>query len=252
MEDAEIRKKVVEFVHDNGDPSFETGFQFVNPRPIQTLYGLDDEDFLSHVLFMRDKGLLEVRDGNPRSVRLTSLGYELYVDGEIQSYLASAPVVHEGFEIAEICLNGHVTTKQASSFPQYRKPHCPICGKETIAECGECEAPIQGDYRTGRGFRSAAKGAPAYCQQCGAPYPWTKTTLIAARDLAYSLGLEDADAEALAGTIDDLVSEGPQTALAIHRFKTLTKQAGEQAMDLFKQILATVVAESVNRQLFGK
>jgi hypothetical protein len=52
----------------------------------------------------------------------------------------------EGYDLAEICLNGHVTTSIARSYPNFRKNFCDECGEKTIMKCPSCQADIKGDY----------------------------------------------------------------------------------------------------------
>ncbi|MGF1779802.1 DUF2321 domain-containing protein [Vibrio nomapromontoriensis] len=75
----------------------------------------------------------------------------------------------------QVCLNGHQITDNFNSSPQFRKDFCSVCGERTIHQCPECNSGIPGDYHTDGvvaiGFSTPV---PSHCENCGAPYPWTK------------------------------------------------------------------------------
>lgn len=52
--------------------------------------------------------------------------------------------VREGYDVMQVCLNGHQITDEVIFTPQHKKPFCPECGAATITACPECQAPIQG------------------------------------------------------------------------------------------------------------
>lgn len=92
---------------------------------------------------------------------------------------------------------------------------------------------------------------PKYCHGCGKPHPWTEATLEAARDLADELDdLTPEEREAIKGSLDDLVTDTPRTALAATRFKKLVSKAGPAVADGFKEMLIEIVTESAKRLLW--
>jgi hypothetical protein len=169
------------------------------------------------------------------------------------------------YDIAQICLNGHMVNDRSQSRPEFSKKFCPDCGAETITQCPECHQPIQGalhsTYRIGgsRYLRrpsgthtSTTDGSVrAYCHACGKPYPWTSRSVEVAKALAQELdGLSDADKLLLQSSIDDLVTDTPKTNVAVIRFKKLMPKVGRQAADGFKNILISVLSEAVKKQLW--
>jgi len=87
-------------------------------------------------------------------------------------------------DTAQICLNGHVVNDSVRSSPEFNQKYCKQCGASTIIACQKCKKDIPGYYDVpgitviGGGIM----GAPPYCQNCGAPYPWTtRQNKIAAR-----------------------------------------------------------------------
>lgn len=78
------------------------------------------------------------------------------------------------FDTMQACLNGHVITSMAKTHPENLKKRCPDCGAETITQCPKCEAEIQGYEHIPGVAHIGSSGPPAYCHECGEPYPWTK------------------------------------------------------------------------------
>jgi hypothetical protein len=77
------------------------------------------------------------------------------------------------YDIAQICLNGHVINDSTYQFPEGNKKFCQRCGKPTIVSCQDCGCPIRGNYIAVVDPASHYT-APAYCEDCGEPYPWTE------------------------------------------------------------------------------
>ncbi|HYE57826.1 MAG TPA: DUF2321 domain-containing protein [Rhodothermales bacterium] len=153
------------------------------------------------------------------------------------------------FDSAQICLNGHVVTSHYHDFPQFRKSFCSDCGEKTITACGNCQAEIQGSYRDGF---SIDYGLPAFCQECGSPFPWTERALAAAADLAEDLDELGPDEKAnLKASLADLIRSGPRTSLAETRFKRLMSKVRAESYQAMRSILIDVLSESVKRSIFG-
>lgn len=156
-----------------------------------------------------------------------------------------------GYDIAQICLNGHIANGRWIDRPQHNQDSCPKCGEKTITKCPHCEATIRGYYHIPGIAGPDPRVAPAYCYSCGGPYPWTEAALKAARDLSDDLEeLSNEDKGKLKGTLDDLVKDSPQTAVAAARFKRLLAKAGKSASEAFRQILVDVVSETAKKIIF--
>jgi hypothetical protein len=107
--------------------------------------------------------------------------------------------------------------------------------------------------RPGRTQQFAVSGGSvrAYCHGCGRPYPWTAAAIEAAKALAEELQeLTSADRLLLQSSIDDLVSEGPRTNVAIARVKKLIPKIGKQAAEGFRDILINILSDAVRKQLW--
>lgn len=156
------------------------------------------------------------------------------------------------YDTAEICKNGHVITNMAGSSPQFRKKFCDKCGAGTITQCQECATEIQGYYHV-EGVLSFSDDyvAPAFCFNCGKPYPWTEVSLQAAKDLAQELDELSADErKILVASLDDLIRETPKTMLATTRFKKIVAKVGLEAAQGFKSILINIVSEAAKKSIW--
>jgi hypothetical protein len=87
-----------------------------------------------------------------------------------------------GYDTAQVCLNGHVVTSMSQSSPERLRKFCEKCGEPAITACPTCHQSIQGFYLNSMviGLRYEL---PAFCGECGKPFPWTEQRLEAAREL---------------------------------------------------------------------
>ena len=156
----------------------------------------------------------------------------------------------EGYDTAQICLNGHTINDYATQFPEDNKPHCTECGERTTAACERCHHDIRGRYWPSMSL--AAYIQPHFCQQCGEPYPWTERRLKAARDLSdVAEGLTQEERDTLKRSLDDIVRDTPQTIVAAARFKKLLARAGKGAAEGFRTILIDFVSETAKKAIWG-
>lgn len=156
------------------------------------------------------------------------------------------------YDTAQICTNGHVVNKMASSYPEHNQEYCDQCGAPTIISCPSCNTPIRGYYHVPGVIGFFDYNRPAYCYNCGTPFPWTESSLKAAQELADELEtLNSEEKDNLKNTFPDLIKDTPKTTVAETRFKKLMKKAGTEAYDAMKSILADVVSETVKKTLFG-
>jgi hypothetical protein len=156
------------------------------------------------------------------------------------------------FDEAQVCLNGHLINSQVRLTPYLSQPYCEKCGAPTITSCTKCGTPIRGAFHEPGIFIIQELTVPAYCLGCGSAYPWTLQRLEAARSLADELQtLKPAQREALKRSIDELVHETPHSQAAALQFKRLLAQAGTEAANGMKEILVSIVTESVRRAIWG-
>ena len=158
-------------------------------------------------------------------------------------------VAESWYDTAQVCLNGHIVNAWSVKAPEQNQKFCTKCGAKTVTSCAGCQAPIRGHLHPS--FSPGPDTPPIYCHNCGRPYPWTEAALKAARDLSDDLDeLSDEEKEKLKGTLDDLVKDSHQTAVAAERFKRLLAKAGESAARAFRQVLVDVVSETAKKIIF--
>ncbi len=154
-------------------------------------------------------------------------------------------------DTAQICLNGHVINTSFHESPEFNKKFCSECGLATITACPDCEFRIAGYLNMPGHVSLLAYRRPAYCENCGKPYPWTDAHLRAARQLAYEsteLGTDDKDL--LADSLDDLVRDTPRTPVAIQRVKRVLGKVAPGVAEGFRSILVDVVSEAVRKSIW--
>lgn len=162
-------------------------------------------------------------------------------------------MIEEGYDIAQICLNGHLITKTAKTNPQFMENFCSICGEKTITECPHCKAFIRGEYHVpgivSIGFKFTI---PKYCYNCGKPYPWTERALKASQELINEIEkLSKEEKEILQKSIEDLIKESSSKEVAVLRFKKYAKKGGQELFNGLKNILFDIVSETIRKQIFG-
>jgi hypothetical protein len=156
------------------------------------------------------------------------------------------------WDVAQICLNGHMISQQVVAERDHSQAFCSRCGKATVMACRHCRAPIRGVYHVPGTYVLDDVALPSYCLGCGRPYPWTETQVLAAKELANELEhLKPQEREALKRTIDDLLTETPRTQLAVTRFKRLMVKAGPDAGIALREMLVNVLSEAVRRAIWG-
>ena len=154
----------------------------------------------------------------------------------------------EGYDIAQICLNGHLANGSFVRRPQFNEDFCESCGSPTITNCPECKSPIRG-YYIGGGM--SIYTTPSFCIKCGQPYPWTKSKLQAAHELAKEIdNISDEDRVVLQKSIDELVKDTPSTPVAATRFKKIMVKVGQTTAGMFREILVDVLSEAAKKALF--
>lgn len=146
---------------------------------------------------------------------------------------------------AQICLNGDICNSDMAYHQEVNKQYCPKCGQKTIDECQFCHTKLQGDY--GCMSRDILKGQlhfhvfkrlstpPAYCHNCGKPYPWTEATMRAAEHIIDMLDdLTEDQKKQLVDFIPDIIVETPQSRYAALVYAKFLDGLQGLAVDCFK------------------
>jgi hypothetical protein len=157
--------------------------------------------------------------------------------------------VREGYDVAQICLNGHVVTAMAGHVPERMRNFCEDCGAATITECPSCDQSIPGFY-----LNSAIIGShyepPAFCGDCGKPFPWTERRLEAGRELAFEAEhLSGEERQQLADSLNDLTRDTPKTQVAAGRFRRLAAKAGVETGNALRTVLVDVMSDAAKKAL---
>lgn len=157
------------------------------------------------------------------------------------------------YRTAQICLNGHCVTTSLERNSELSARFCKDCGSETISQCPSCKANIRGYFEVpGVITLSSSYRPPAYCYACGEPFPWTTTTIEAAKEFADELDdLTSDERKRLKASIGDLTKDNPKTEIAAQRYKRLMAKAGSEAAGVMRKILVDVLSEAARKTLFG-
>jgi Uncharacterized protein conserved in bacteria len=153
--------------------------------------------------------------------------------------------VRRFYDTAEICKNGHVITIHYESQPVERKNYCPQCNAATIHECPNCKKKIQGCYHSENHealscspLTNSSKyysfttcltkkdqyTPPAYCHNCGSPFPWTEALIAEADKIIEMMSeLTPAEKEELKLIFPDLIAETSSTISSSIKFEKLLK-----------------------------
>jgi hypothetical protein len=157
----------------------------------------------------------------------------------------------EGFDVAQICLNGHIVSEYAGTDPSYGGPFCTQCGAATIEACPKCNAPIRGHYHTPGVISFQSIALPSYCHACGEPYPWTPEKIRAALELwVEESSATPEDAKQFQETLTELAKDSPRTQLAASRFKkAMTKVANPVASGI-RDIIVDIISETAKKAIW--
>ena len=180
------------------------------------------------------------------------------------------------FDNAQICKAGHVVNIYKYLHSECNVKHCLLCPEEVISECPSCHQPIRGGYYCAKVFsQNAYTGdamskrhshttthiqelttpenyqTPAYCHECGKPYPWTETLIKEADAIIDSFDeLEVEQQKLLKERFPDLLSETPRSLSAALEFSKLIKGLNSVASAVGKGFLISLLEKHVPETLF--
>lgn len=143
-----------------------------------------------------------------------------------------------------ICLNGHVIRDLTPEQPSY----CGRCGAKTISDCPECEREIRDSLPEGLAITYCGR-PPAFCQECGKPYPWTKARLEEARDLVEMSELPQAEKESLSNDLSALTVDSPHSGVAALKMGQFLRKTSKGVAGAMRQILVEVATEATKKAL---
>lgn len=151
-----------------------------------------------------------------------------------------------GYDVMQVCLNGHQITDAAEMMPDHMKPFCPDCGEKTIVACPDCGTPIQGHLKN----VLSARQSPVRnnCHQCGTAYPWRQHALAAAVEVM-GMELEGQDATDAAALIAAVSVDTPRTELSALKLKKLLGKLSKPVYDVAIKIIGDVAAATAKSHL---
>jgi hypothetical protein len=156
------------------------------------------------------------------------------------------------YDIALICLYGHVVNDSKNGRPIRNTSFSERCGQKTVSECSTCGAVLRGCYHDQNFGYMPVNQAPAFCYNCGSMFPWTQARLDAAGELADLLNtLTDDEKESLKQSVDTIVRNTPAAPVAEHKYKLPSKKAGKEAAEGMRAILTDIASETLKKAMFG-
>ena len=161
-------------------------------------------------------------------------------------------MIGEGYDSAQICLNGHVVNSMALTESGHNKKFCDQCGTSTTMECSQCKSKIKGPYHypnivsIGFGY-----DAPKFCDNCGNKYPWTETQLQVTRELIELADeLNATEKEDLNLNIEELVKESPKVPVAQIKVKKLLSKVDKNISDGIHDALAEIISKTIQKNIW--
>jgi hypothetical protein len=167
-------------------------------------------------------------------------------------------VPQETWDVALVCLNGHLINDRSRGNPARNAKSCSHCGAETISACPGCREPIPGFYYEegseaelpGHTDGRPVRATPQYCHSCGRPLPWTERAMSAARTVIREFAsLDQYERDQLRRSIDDIIRETPQTPVAVLRINRALARIGGETANTLRAILVSVASDPVKQQL---
>ena len=156
--------------------------------------------------------------------------------------------MQDGYDIAQLCLNGHVINSMLKLNPRRMEDYCHTCGEKTITTCPNCETPIRGSYHHAHIAGVISYFPPSYCYNCGKPLPWTERRINAAVELIREEAkLNSEEEQQVAESIQDIVGDTPRTQLGATRFKRTIAKLGQHSAIAVRDILVDIVSETAKK-----
>lgn len=156
-------------------------------------------------------------------------------------------------DTALICLDGHVINDSMKDQPQLNKKHCPKDGRETISECPECHNPIAGEIHYSNVFGAHDFKLPAFCIECGKPYPWTIAKQRAAKELASELeGITSDQVQVLEASIVEISQDNAQAQVGATRINKIMKSVTGATGEILHKLIVDIASETAKKVLTGQ
>ncbi|WP_299707873.1 DUF2321 domain-containing protein [uncultured Pontibacter sp.] len=156
------------------------------------------------------------------------------------------------YDVAQICLNGHVITPMAQTSPNFQQKFCNECGEKTVMNCQSCGSLIKGFYHVTGVIGLYDYEKPKFCENCGTPYTWTERQQNAANELIdFSEKLSEAEKEDFKASVNAIIRNSTNSNVAQLKFKKYIASAGSEIAKGMRDIFIDVVSESVRKSIWG-
>lgn len=150
----------------------------------------------------------------------------------------------------QVCENGHVVEERLEE-QTCEMAFCEECGAKNISACPTCGTSIKGEEIIGIATIGFEPEPPKYCYKCGDPFPWTRASLEALKELAeLDDSLDEGDVKDLAVSAEEILSETPKTKVAAIRFKKILSRAGSETATAARELFVDIVAETAKRTIW--
>lgn len=155
------------------------------------------------------------------------------------------------YSTAQVCLAGHHSTSDITNTKRMEN-FCSQCGQKTITQCPSCNADIRGYYHTPGCFSLRKYVAPAFCYNCGKPFPWTQSRLDFAKELIAEMDeLTSDEQEKFNNSLPNILSETPQTPLAATRINKYLAKIAPVSKEGIKQLFFDITIEAAKKIIWS-
>lgn len=150
------------------------------------------------------------------------------------------------------CANGHWINSSAGRFPEDTTKHCKKCGAPAVGQCPSCGSEVHGEYSVpGVLILASPPKPPAYCHDCGKPYPWTDAKLLAVGELLELSGATEPEKEQLKADLSALAKDEPRSGVAAARWKRFLLGGGKEIADAARKLVVDVASDAIKKSLLG-
>jgi hypothetical protein len=127
-----------------------------------------------------------------------------------------------------------------------------------MTHCSSCSLAIRGSYfRGGMAFASPNAphdrySPPAFCFNCGSPFPWTETKIAGAAELLEaSTDLSPWELQQFRSDLAEAAKDTPKTPAASARIKKTLTTVGASVGGAIKDIVVDILSEAAKKAIWG-
>ena len=154
----------------------------------------------------------------------------------------------EQYDIAQICLNGHIRNSGIRCHPEKSEEYCSECGAETITRCPSCESDIKGgsisEMWTGEAVSQGLFSPPNHCIHCGKAYPWTESKIATAIQILMEFGnLGDEEKATIEKDINNIAKDIPEAELSARRLRRIWENCKNAGYEVIMEFASRTAAK---------